>query len=94
MARSQQQESISKKSKLKLKKLAHESLVIVENNSCASPRKVIKVKDNEVNIRAIMDTGAAGHVMQAEMFPRVKLDRTNAAKKFVAAKWRKDQRLE
>ena len=75
----------SKKSKLKLKKLAHESLLSVENNSCASPRKVIEVKDNWVNIRATMDTGAAGHVMPAEMFPRVTLDRTSATKKFVAA---------
>ena len=32
-----------------------------------------------------MDTGAAGHVMLAEMFPRVKLDRTSAMMKFVAA---------
>ena len=33
----QWQEVISNTSKLKLKKLAHESLVTVENNSCASP---------------------------------------------------------
>ena len=45
----------------------------------------IDVKDNWVNMRATMDTGAAGHVMPAEMFPRAKLDRTNAAKKFSAA---------
>ena len=32
-----------------------------------------------------MDTGAAGHAMPAEMFPRVELDRTSTAKKFVAA---------
>ena len=32
-----------------------------------------------------METGAAGCVMPAEMFPRVKLDRTSTAKKFVAA---------
>ena len=32
-----------------------------------------------------MDTGAAGHVMLTEMFPRVKLDRTSTTKKFVAA---------
>ena len=77
--------SSSKKSKLKLKKLAHESLLSVENNSCASPRKVVEVKDIRENTRATMDTGAAGYVMPAEMFPRVKLDRTNATKKFVAA---------
>ena len=40
------QEVISKKSKLKLQKLAHESLLSVENYSCASPRKVIEVKDH------------------------------------------------
>ena len=57
------QEVVSKKSKLKLKKLAHES----------------------ANIRAAVDTGAAGHVMRAEMFPRAKLDRTSATKKLVAA---------
>ena len=45
--------------------------------------KFIEVKDNWVNIRATMDTGAAGHVMPAEMFPRVKLDRTSTTKKFV-----------
>ena len=44
---------------------AHEPLLSVENNSCASPRKIKEVKDNCVNIRATVDTGAAGHVMQA-----------------------------
>ena len=67
------------------KKSTDESLLSVENNSCASPRKVIEVEDNWVNIRATMDTGAAGHVMPAEMCPRVKLDRTSATKKVVAA---------
>ena len=32
-----------------------------------------------------MDTGAAGHVMPTDMFPRVKLDRMSTTKKFVAA---------
>ena len=40
-----------------------------------------------------MDTGAAGHVMLAEMFPRVKLDRTNTTKKFVAANGEKTKDL-
>ena len=71
--------------KLKMKKFAHVSLLSVDNNSCASPRKVIEINDNWVNIRATKDTGAAGHVMPAEMFPRVKLDRTSATKKLVAA---------
>ena len=66
--------SPARKSKLKTKKFAHESLLSVENNSCASPRKVIEVKDNWVYTRAIMYTGAA-----------VKLDRTSTTKKFVAA---------
>ena len=81
----QWQEVTSKKSKLKMKKFAHESLLSAENNSCASPRNVVEVKDNSVNIRATMDTGAAGPVMPAETFPRVKLGRTNTTKKFVAA---------
>ena len=81
----QWQDVTSKKSKLKTKKFAHESSLSVENNSCASPKNVIQVKDNWVDIRATMDTGAAGHVMRAEMFPRVKLDRTTKTKKFVAA---------
>ena len=34
-----------------------------------------------------MDTGAAGHVMLAEMFPRVELDRTSTAKKNRCSKW-------
>ena len=81
----QWREVTSKKSKSKMKKFAHESLLSVEHNSCASPRKVIEVKDNWVNIGATMDTGAAGYVLPAEMFPRVKLDRTSTAKKFDAA---------
>ena len=89
----QWQEVISKKSKLKFKKLDHESLLSVENHFGASPRKVIEVKGNWVRIRATMETGAAGHVMPAEMFPRVKLDPTSATKKFVAAIGEKDQRL-
>ena len=48
-------------------------------------RKVNEVKDNWVNIRATTDTAAAGHVMPAEMFPRVKVDHMRATKKFVAA---------
>ena len=55
--------------------------------------KVIEVKDNWVNIRATMDTGVAGHVMLAEMFPKVKLDRTEHNKELRCSKWRTDQRL-
>ena len=86
----QWQEVTSKKSKLKKKKkkkkkLNHESLLSVENNSGVPSRKVIEVKDHWVNTRATPDTGAVGHVMPAEMFPRVKLDRTSLTKKFGAA---------
>ena len=52
----QWQEVVSKKSKLKSKKVAHESLLSVDNKSCASRRKVIEAKDNCENIRATMDT--------------------------------------
>ena len=82
----QWQEVTSKKSKLKMKRCAQESVLSVENNSCASSRKVVGVKDDWVNIRATMDTGAARHVMPAETSPRVKLDRTSTTKKFVAEK--------
>ena len=77
----QWQEVTRKKSKLKLKKLAHESLLSVENNSGVPPRKVIKVKDNWVNISATLDTG----LHPAEIFSRVTLDRTRTTKRFVAA---------
>ena len=77
----QWQEVTSKKSNVKTKKFAHESLLRVEDNSCASPRKVIEVKDKWVNFRATMDTGVAGHVMPTETFPRVKLDRTTTTEK-------------
>ena len=81
----QWQEVTSKKSKLNKKKLDHGSLLSVENNSGVPSRKVIEVKDNWVNTRATLDTGAVGHDMPAEMFPRVKLDRTSLTKKFGAA---------
>ena len=81
----QWQDVTSKKSKLKMKKFAREPLLTAENKSCSSPRKVIEVKDNCVNIRATVDTGAAGHFMPTEMFPRVELDHTSTTKTFVAA---------
>ena len=87
----QWQEVTSKTSKMKTNKFAHESLLSVENNSCASARKVIDVKDNWVNISATMDTGTAGHVMLVERFSRVKLDRTITTKKFVAANGEKSK---
>ena len=78
MARSRRQE-------IEIEEVDRESFLSVENISGVPPRKVFEVKDNWVNIRATMDRGAAGHVMPAEMFPRVKLDRTSTTKKFVAA---------
>ena len=81
----QLQEVTSEKSKLKMKEFARESLLSVENNSCAFPRKVFAVFDKRLNIRTTMDTGAAGHVVLAEMFPRVDLERTSTTKKFAAA---------
>ena len=80
------QEVTSKKPKLKKKKLDLKSWLSVEINSGVHPRKVIEVKGSGVDIRATMETGAAGHVMPAEMFLRVKLDRTSTTNKFVAAK--------
>ena len=50
----ERQEVTSTKSKLKMKKFAHESLL--SDTSCASPRKVIEGKDIWVNIRATIDT--------------------------------------
>ena len=43
------------------------------------------MKNNWENVKVTMDTGAAGHVMPSEMFPRLKMDCTSARKKFVAA---------
>ena len=60
----QWQEVTSKKSvEHEDEEIRPQSLLSVENKSCASPRKVIDVKDNWVNIRVTVDTGAAGHVM-------------------------------
>ena len=73
MARSHQQEI-----EIEVEETYNESLLSVENNSCAPPRKVIEVKDNRVKTKTAMDTGATRHA-------RVKLDRTIATKKFVAA---------
>ena len=49
------------------------SLLSVENGFCAKTKKVVEVKGKWVNIRATMDTGAAGHVMPKGMFPRLNL---------------------
>ena len=48
-------------------------------------KKIVEVKDKWVKARAIMDSGAAGHVMPETMFPHVKLERETLPKKFVAA---------
>ena len=74
---------ISKKSKLKLKKLAHDSLVSVENNICATPRRVIEVKD-KLGEHQSHNEHRSCRTCHA-MFSRVKLDRTSATKKCIAA---------
>ena len=48
-------------------------------------RPEIEGKDKWVKARVTLDSGAAGHVMPEGTFPRVKLGRKSAAKKFVAA---------
>ena len=48
-------------------------------------RTILACLQGRSSIRATMDIGPAGHVMPAEMFPRVKLDRTSTAKNLVAA---------
>ena len=58
-----------------------------------SPKKIVEVKGKWVKVRVTMDCGAAGHVMLETMFPHVKLERKMSPKKFVAAKWRANQRL-
>ena len=56
----------------------------MENRQCSSSKKIIEVKDRWVEARVTVDSGAAGHVMLEGMFPRVKLERKTASKKFVA----------
>ena len=67
----QWQEVASKKSTLKLKKVAHESLLSVENKSCPPPRKVIEVQDNlgEHQGHRGQKELQGMHVVPAEMFP-------------------------
>ena len=86
----QWQEVISKKPKWKLKKLAHESLLSVENNSFASPRKVIDDKDTRVNTRATMDTGAAGPDRDVPASDETGSHERN--EEICHSNWRKDQR--
>ena len=64
------------------------------DNSCASPRKVIEVKDHWANISSAMDSGAAGYVMPPGMFPRVKLVGSHERNKEIrCGKRRMDQGL-
>ena len=58
-----------------MKKVNQASVLSVEYSPNPNSKKIIEVKDRLVNIRVYMDSGAAGHVMSEEMFPRVKLIR-------------------
>ena len=87
----QWQEVARKKPKLKTKKFAHESLLSVENNSCPSPRKVVEVKDNWVNIRATGRQELQGMSCR-QRCSRVKLD-SERNKEIRCSTKREDQRL-
>ena len=47
------------------------SLLRVKNSHNSNSKKIIEVKDRWVNVRDVMDSGAAGHVMLEGMFPLV-----------------------
>ena len=53
----------AEKTKQKLKKAAHASLLRVENNQGSTSKKVIEVEDKCVKVRITVDSGVAGHVM-------------------------------
>ena len=79
--------------KRRVKKDNQASLLSVENSHNSNPKNIVEVKDKSVKVRVTMDSGAAGHVMPETKFPRVKLERKTVPKKFVARKWRANQRL-
>ena len=53
------------------------------NKTSSSTRKIIEVGDKWVKFRVTLDPGAEEHVMLEVMFPRVKLERETAPKRFV-----------
>ena len=76
---------ISRRSRQRAKRTNEASLLSVESSYDLSPKKIVEEKDKWVNVRATMDSGAAGHVMPEAMFPHVKIERKTPSKKFVAA---------
>ena len=64
-----------------MKKANQARLLSVENSHKSDPKEV----DRWVKVKVSMDFGAAAHVMPETMFPRIKLERKTAPKKFLAA---------
>ena len=67
----QWQEVIRKQSKRRVKKANRASILSVENSHNSNPKKMVEVKDQWVEVRVTVDSGAASHVMPETMFPRV-----------------------
>ena len=57
----------------------------MDNNQGSTSNKINEVKDKSVKVRVTIDSGDAGHRVIERMFPRVKLERNSAPKKFAAA---------
>ena len=68
-----------------MKKAKVASLLSVDNSQNSSSKKIIEVKDRRVEVRVIVDSGAAGLVMPEGLFPRVEFERKTPPKKFAAA---------
>ena len=79
----QWQEVINKKSKLELKKLAHESLLSFEINSCQG--KSLKSKTVGQTSEPQWTQELQGMSCRQKMFPPVKLGRTSTTKRLIAA---------
>ena len=74
------QEVISKQNKRKVKKANKASLLSTEN--CHNPNpKIVEVKEKWVEVRATMDSGAAGHVMPKRCFHVPSLSETTIPSK-------------
>ena len=72
---------ISNRGRQKVRKANQARLLSVENSHKSDPKEV----DRWVKVKVSMDSGAAAHVMPETMFPRIKLERKTAPKKFLAA---------
>ena len=79
------QQVISRRDKRKVKKANQASSLSLENSQHSNSKKIIEVKDRWVQVRVIMDSGVAGHVMLEGMFPRVRFEHKTSPKRFVAA---------